>query len=80
LGKIREEGEKDKMNIEALRTCFLWNLLVLSFIGISDAQGLIKVKRVVDGDTLLLADGERVRLGPNTIAKYLEEFRKYEGR
>jgi len=37
-----------------LGTLFLWTL--------SNAESVVKVKRVVDGDTLLLTNGEYVRL------------------
>jgi micrococcal nuclease len=45
-------------SIQVLLLCLFITLLFTS----SNAQDVIKVKRVIDGDTLLLANGERVRL------------------
>ncbi len=42
---------------------FFWGLVLSILLPVSsNAQDLARVKRVIDGDTLLLANGEKVRL------------------
>jgi endonuclease YncB( thermonuclease family) len=50
------------MNYKPTQILFLSVLVVFFLYGLSSAQDVVRVKRVVDGDTLLLTNGERVRL------------------
>ena len=50
------------MNQKSTRTFLFLILIVLFLYGFSNAQDVVRVKRVVDGDTLLLFNGEKVRL------------------
>jgi len=50
------------MNHKSNRALFFLILMALCLYGLSHAQGVVRVKRVVDGDTLLLTNRERVRL------------------
>ncbi len=50
------------MNCRPTRIIFFLILIVLFLYGFSNAQDVVRVKRVVDGDTLLLTNQERVRL------------------
>ena len=50
------------MQFHPARSLFLLLFLVLSSIGCARSQELHHVERVVDGDTFVLAGGERVRL------------------
>ncbi len=47
---------------KSTRIIFYSVLPVLFLYGLLNAQDVIRVKRVVDGDTLLLTNGEKVRL------------------
>jgi len=50
------------MNQKSTRTFLFLIIIVLFLYGFSNAQDVVRVKRVVDGDTLLLFNGEKVRL------------------
>ena len=50
------------MSHKSTRIIFYSILTVLFLYGLLNAQNVSRVKRVVDGDTLLLTNGERVRL------------------
>ena len=50
------------MSRKSTRIIFYSILTVLFLYGLLNVQNAIRVKRVVDGDTLLLTNGERVRL------------------
>ena len=50
------------MNHKSNRALFFLILMALCFYGLSHAQDVVRVKRVVDGDTLLLTNRERIRL------------------
>jgi micrococcal nuclease len=52
--------EMRKLNI--VQTVFLHSFLLLFLFAAAAAQGVVSVKRVIDGDTLVLANDERVRL------------------
>ena len=47
--------------LKAIRILSL-SILILLLTTLLNAQDLVKVKRVIDGDTILLTNGERVRL------------------
>ena len=47
--------------LKAIRILSL-SILILLLTALLSAQDLVKVKRVIDGDTILLTNGERVRL------------------
>jgi micrococcal nuclease len=53
---------EDEMPCKAIRILFLSILIILLLFTSSNAQNVVRVKRAVDGDTLLLTNGERVRL------------------
>jgi len=50
------------MNHKATGIKFFSILIVLFLYSLSNAQDVVRIKRVVDGDTLLLTNGEKVRL------------------
>ncbi len=50
------------MHFRAIRNLLLPILIILLLPTSSNAQNVVRVKRAVDGDTLLLTNGERVRL------------------
>ncbi len=50
------------MLYRTIRILFLSILIILLLFNSSNAQDIVRVKRAVDGDTLLLTNGERVRL------------------
>jgi micrococcal nuclease len=50
------------MPYKAIRILFLSILIILLLFNSSRAQDIVRVKRAVDGDTLLLTTGQRVRL------------------
>ena len=60
---MRRRSYKNTIALAAVLTAATWVLLYRP----CDEGGLYYVKRVIDGDTILLADGERVRyIGINT--------------
>jgi micrococcal nuclease len=50
------------MKYKSIQTFILLTLFITLLFISSNAQDAVKVKRVVDGDTLLLTNGEKVRL------------------
>jgi endonuclease YncB( thermonuclease family) len=58
----RGRGGKQVMNHKSTRNIFYSILTVLFLHGLLNAQDFVRVKRVVDGDTLALTNGEKVRL------------------
>ncbi len=67
-GLVRRESMTASINIRSGwknnpgKGLILLSLIILFFYNLTYANGLMKVKRVIDGDTLLLTTGERVRL------------------
>jgi micrococcal nuclease len=55
--------EKEMRNLTKSKIIFSLLILTLFFLNtFSNAQDVVRVERVIDGDTVLLTNGERVRL------------------
>jgi micrococcal nuclease len=51
-----------KMKYKTIQILITFPLIIIFFLTSLNAQNAAKVKRVIDGDTLLLINGERLRL------------------